>query len=266
MYYFCKPKMKALLYLFLGTILVACNSEKATEKPVKSTEVNVSIPDYAEAGIYENAVLSIDEDTSLIEVGSLSYINDNTEEKSTKALVDKQFALKRITLHEVYNGKKVETTFYFVKGKLLVSDQKTEIITDTGGSKTEIRTYYDDSKRPVFSAKRSAPLEKNIEKSTYKTIQKIAHDDAMALDIINQQGAFRTGFLGFLESGPRTFLIVGTEMFNASLMIGEMTPLIKKLKMNEKAYLNKTLKVQFQDVTEPNGFSYHGLNAVELQP
>jgi len=266
MFYFCKPEMRTIVYILLAFLITACNQEEKTENPVDKQEKTASIPDFAEAGVYENAVLEINKDTSLIEVGSLSYINDNAEEKSAKALVDNKMTVKRVTLNEVFNGKKIETTFYYVKGKLLVSNQKTEVIDEKSGSLTEVRTYYDDQKRPLYTAKRSTTLDKNIEEAGFKEIQKTVHNEAMALDIINQQGAFATGFLGFLESGPRTFLVVGTETYNASLMIGEFTPTLKKLKMNEKNYMNKPLKVEFQEVTEPNGFSYQGLIAVSLLP
>jgi hypothetical protein len=82
--------------------------------------------------------------------------------------------------------------------------------------------------------------------------------------IINQKGDFQTNFQGFMEMLDRTYLLVGTEKYGSTLAFQEYSGILKLLKNRENQYKNKPLKIEFEILTEANGFTFQALTGLEL--
>ena len=98
----------------------------------------------------------------------------------------------------------------------------------------------------------------------FKKVDFIIHDDIKAKEIINQKGDFQTNFQGFMEMLNRAYLLVGTEKYGSTLAFQEYSGILKLLKNRENQYKNKPLKIEFEILTEANGFTFQALTGIEL--
>jgi len=257
-------------YFFLSTILflAACSEEvKAPKKIEKKIELSSIKPDFKDSDLFENSIISINIDKNLFEAKSLSYTDNQATIHEVIALVDSSMNFSKLTQLAIeQNGRQIETAFYFIGTQLFASVRTITKFTENQGFVREIKTYYSENREVLISAERKAKVSENIQSVAYKTINKTAHDPSEALNIINQTGGFQTNFLGFNEANGKLYINVGTENYNSSLVVNELSPLLKNMKANESKYFNKRLKIEFEEVNQLDGFSYKSLISFQLLP
>jgi len=259
--------MQRLLVIFCCLIvgLTSCNEQVDEEKTKVKKELKQLVPDYKDASYYESEILKIDNRDDLTEAKSLTYVdNDGTTYNSTALVNNKMQIVKLISKKTKSDGQDIEIHHYFLGVSRLASIKIAQKYTETDCFTTETRTYYNDKGKACFSAVRIGNAKKPYAKNEYKTCDKLDLNPQLAFDIINQEGKFQTNFLGFNEVNDKIYITVGTDFYNASLVIPGYIDLLKTLKNNETKYLNKPLKVEFKEVMEPNGFSYQALLDIKI--
>jgi gamma-glutamylcyclotransferase (GGCT)/AIG2-like uncharacterized protein YtfP len=250
----------------ISLILTACKDEvPTTEKTEKRERLDQLIPAYPKADSYEKQIQTIDSDKDLFEAKSLSYMDNDGNIESVTALIDSTYQFSKL-IHYLTetDGRQVETHFYFKGSQLFSSVQTMRRYTKRTSFSKEVKTYYNSENVVVYTAERKATGENDITKSSYLEAEKRLHNPSKALEIINQKGKFQTNFLGFNESRGKIFLIIGTEFYNSTVVIPGFQGILKTLKNNESSYLNKSLKIEFKEVTELDGFSYQALLDIKL--
>jgi nitrous oxide reductase len=119
----------------------------------------------------------------------------------------------------------------------------------------------------LYSSSRKAKDEESIAAISFRTDKKYSFKVDEALEILNQKGRFETRFQSFMSIGGKEFIIVsafGKDPYYSVLAIQPDDKVVQALKKNEKKYLNKLLKVEFEEVTESNGFTFQGLIKAEI--
>jgi len=251
----------------LTLVLTACTEESTpVEKSEKRERLVELTPAYKNAASYEKQIQRIDSDQKLYEAKSLSYIDNDGNIESVTALVDSTLKFSKL-IHYLTetDGRQVETNFYYKGSQLFSSVQTTKKFMNNTTFSREEKVYYDAKSEVVYTAQRKASGENDILFSPYSKAENRMHNPTKTLDIINQNGKFQTNFLGFNESRDKIFLNVGTEYYNSSVVVGSYFGLLKTLKNYEKKYLNKSLKIEFKEVTELDGFTYQALLNIKLR-
>lgn len=259
-----KQFLIAICSIFL--IISACKDEKnSANKTEKRERLDQLIPAYSEAASYEKQIQLINSSSDLFEAKSLSYMDNDGNIESVTALIDSTYQFSKLThyLTET-DGHQVETHLYFKGNQLFSSVQTIGRYSKKTIFVREVKTYYNSESAVVYTAVRKASGENDVTKSSYLKATKRSHDTSRALEIINQKGKFQTNFLGFNEANDKVFLIIGTDYYNSSVVIPSYQGDLKELRLNEKRYLNKPLKIEFKEVSELDGFSYQALLDIKL--
>ncbi len=258
--------LKKIPYLILTLLaLVACNTKT---KPLQDATVKNGISSFKNEAQYENVIKQIDGNQSLIQIRSLLYSNDEGKTQSVFGLIDKNGEILKLS-QEYSDGKgiKVSLHFYFKNRKLISTLNKTLFLNEKRGYCREIKSYYYENEVVVYSSSRKAKDEESIAAINFRADEKYSFKVDEALEILNQKGRFETRFQSFMSVGGKEFIIVsgiGKDPYYSVLAIQPDDKVVQALKKNEKKYLNKLLKVEFEEVTESNGFTFQGLLNAEI--
>jgi len=254
--------------LFISCILLicSCSVEQEKENPkTKKIELESIVPSYKEASLFETKIDEIDFNKNLIEAKSLSYINLNKSVEQVIAMVDSSMQFSKLT-HFVTeeNGNQSETSFYFSGNLMFASIKITRRFFENEGYEKEVKCYYNDKGEVLFSAQRKSKLSENLKAVAYSKAEKCVHNPSKALEIINQQGQYATNFQGFNEANGKLYITVGTKTTSSSIVINAYEGILKTLKNNESKFLNKSLKIDFEEINQLDGFSYQALLDIQL--
>ena len=258
--------LKKIPYLILTLLaLVACNTKT---KPLQDATVKNGISSFKNEAQYENVIKQIDGNQSLIQIRSLLYSNDEGKTQSVSGLIDENGEILKLS-QEYSDGKgiKVSLHFYFKNRKLISTLNKTLFLNEKRGYCREIKSYYYENEVVVYSSSRKAKDEESIAAINFRADEKYSFKVDEALEILNQKGRFETRFQSFMSVGGKEFIIVsgiGKDPYYSVLAIQPDDKVVQALKKNEKKYLNKLLKVEFEEVTESNGFTFQGLLNAEI--
>ena len=201
----------------------------------------------------------------LIEVASLSYTDNEGNTQQVKGFVDKTFAIVKL-MHEqsFINGKIVKTSFYYNGIEKNFSQQEISILKENKSYFSEKISCYNSKNKVIYTGARFSNDAIKLSSNKFKKVDFIIHDDIKAKEIINQKGDFQTNFQGFMEMLDRAYLLVGTEKYGSTLAFQEYSGILKLLKNRENLYKNKPLKIEFEILTEANGFTFQALTGIEL--
>lgn len=250
-----------LLILVLAISFSCSENKDSINKSINNAEIK---PFFEGESTFENEISKIEHDTQLTEVTSLDYIDSEGKSWIVKAMVDNEMNVRKLTLPRTFtNGDNSILSFYYLGARKFASIEEYSRVRNEIYSKTLTKSFYDDSVQ-VFFSKKAYQTEDLESEGNFKKTKSIAHSDALALAIINQEGDFQTKFQGFIENLGKTYLIVGTDKYSSTLAFSEYSGLLKQLKANEKKYIGQKLKVQFTTSTEANGFTFQVLTDLSL--
>lgn len=257
--------------LFLTAIVVvlvySCSSDNDNLGNENNSTTNTA---FKEEEAYERAVVDIDLNDSLLEVGSLYYTKEDGSSYEVGAYLDKdQKIVKMIeTFVDNKTGHYGKNTFYFKKGKKLVSNEHFEEKIGGKSKFVERISYYSTNGNVIKTKKRVADYEEDIDKSLFINCEKSNCSTKDAQDALNQEGKFVTTFQGFVVNGRDTYLTVGENTkdgFISALMIQFADDSnIKKLQSAEMAMIGKKLTVNFQKMTDQSGFQFQVLTGIKI--
>lgn len=247
-----------LCFIFL-LFLCSCNCNRA-KKPIPDNDDKVA---FAEQKFYDNFIYSIDKRTDLIEVPSLIYSDTIGNQKKSFAFTDKDYNILKLVFEEILSeGKFIKTTFYFNGSEKIFSFKEFNVFKDNIEYFHQTKSYYD--KNVIHTCKRFTTEDFRSTANNFKTTSLKNHKENQAMEIIRQIGDYKTNFKGFFEMVDRTYLIVGTKQYSSTLAFQKYNAILDSLKKNQKVYLDKELKIEFEIITEPNGFTFQALRSVSL--
>lgn len=257
--------------LLLTAIVVILVYSCSSDNNVSTDNANVSsYESFKEEEAYERAIVETDLNDSLLEVGSLYYTKEDGSSYEVGAFLDNNQKVVKMT--ETYvdakTGQYGKNTFYFKKGKKIVSNEHFE---EKIGSKSifvERISYYATNGKVITSKKRTADFEEDIDKSIFSNCEKTNCSTKNAQDALNQDGKFITTFQGFVVNGRDNYLTVGENSkdgYVSALMIQFADDSnIKKLQSAEMAMIGKKLTVNFQKMTDQSGFQFQVLTGIKI--
>jgi hypothetical protein len=205
-----------------------------------------------------------------LEVGSLYYTKEDGSSYEVGAFLDKNQKVVKMT--ETYvdakTGQYGKNTFYFKKGKKIVSNEHFEEKIGNKSIFVERISYYATNGKVITSKKRTADFEEDIDKSIFSNCEKTNCSTKNAQDALNQDGKFITTFQGFVVNGRDNYLTVGENSkdgYVSALMIQFADDSnIKKLQSAEMAMIGKKLTVNFQKMTDQSGFQFQVLTGIKI--
>ena len=263
--------IKNLIYIIVATItLVACQTRNEslldpnTGAPISKKPGGA----FGNEAQYENEMKRINADPSLLQIRSLTYSNDNGESQSVNGLIDENGEILKLSQEYAdAKGTTIAIHCYFKNKKLISAINKTVVSAEKKSFCREIKSYYGENEKVVYSCSRKAKSELGIEKINFIADKKYNFGYAEAMEILKQTGRFETRFLSFMNAAGKEFIVVGTSGKDAYFSVLAIQPDIKAIQLiqaDEKKYVNKLLKVEFTEVTEADGFTFQGLLNAEI--
>ena len=264
--------IKNLIYIIVATItLFACQTRNEslldpnTGAPISKKPGGA----FGNEAQYENEMKRINADPSLLQIRSLTYSNDNGESQSVNGLIDENGEILKLSQEYAdAKGTTIAIHCYFKNKKLISAINKTVVSAEKKSFCREIKSYYGENEKVVYSCSRKAKSELGIEKINFIADKKYNFGYAEAMEILKQTGRFETRFLSFMNAAGKEFIVVGTSGKDAYFSVLAIQPDIKAIQLiqaDEKKYVNKLLKVEFTEVTEADGFTFQGLLNAEIQ-
>ena len=263
--------IKNLIYIIVATItLFACQTRNEslldpnTGAPISKKPGGA----FGNEAQYENEMKRINADPSLLQIRSLTYSNDNGETQSVNGLIDENGEILKLSQEYAdAKGTTIAIHCYFKNKKLISAINKTVVSAEKKSFCREIKSYYGENEKVVYSCSRKAKSELGIEKINFIADKKYNFGYAEAMEILKQTGRFETRFLSFMNAAGKEFIVVGTSGKDAYFSVLAIQPDIKAIQLiqaDEKKYVNKLLKVEFTEVTEADGFTFQGLLNAEI--
>ena len=263
--------IKNLIYIIVATItLFACQTrndsllDPNTGAPISKKPGGA----FGNEAQYENEMKRINVDPSLLQIRSLTYSNDNGETQSVNGLIDENGEILKLSQEYAdAKGTTIAIHCYFKNKKLISAINKTVVSAEKKSFCREIKSYYGENEKVVYSCSRKAKSELGIEKINFIADKKYNFGYAEAMEILKQTGRFETRFLSFMNAAGKEFIVVGTSGKDAYFSVLAIQPDIKAIQLiqaDEKKYVNKLLKVEFTEVTEADGFTFQGLLNAEI--
>ena len=263
--------IKNLIYIIVATItLFACQTRNEslldpnTGAPISKKPGGA----FGNEAQYENEMKRINADPSLLQIRSLTYSNDNGETQSVNGLIDENGEILKLSQEYAdAKGTTIAIHCYFKNKKLISAINKTVVSAEKKSFCREIKSYYGENEKVVYSCSRKAKSELALEKLNFIADKKYNFGYAEAMEILKQTGRFETRFLSFMNAAVKEFIFVGTSGKDAYFSVLAIQPDIKAIQLiqaDEKKYVNKLLKVEFTEVTEADGFTFQGLLNAEI--
>jgi hypothetical protein len=264
--------MKTSIYFYTTVVLlflfVSCGEEtKQNEGSEISTEKELEFDGKEDL---EAKVAAIDNNADLVPANSLVYAHPNGSTEEATAFLDSKGDIVKLEERflESETGNFGRRIFYIENGKRIVSK---EIFNDNSRKPAvfvERHSFYDKKGKVRYSQVRETEFEENLEMCTFKMTTAVDCPIDRAMQIMNQEGHFETTFQGFVSGGEMEYLLVGEnvkEGFTSSLAVQHSEGDIKKLMADQRAYVGKKLKVQFERVVDNRDMEFQLLLAVAIQ-
>jgi hypothetical protein len=251
--------IKVASFLICSILIFGCNAP-VTEADVE-TNTAKSVSFAAEAD-YEMRMKAIDNNPNLLVFNSLKYNNNAGSTADASALLNAKQEEVKIT--ENYNlaekGDFGKRTFYIDQGKKFASVEV--CFFKKTNQFVERITYYNKAGQPVFSKKRAAEFEEELEQLPFEEDKPTDCSIDRAMRLLNKEGEFETTFQGFAENGTMKFLLVGenkTDGYASSLSVQFEDVLIKKLFAQEAEMLGTPLEVGSELMADETGMTFQVL-------
>lgn len=260
--------MKIFLYTLILLVVVACGSNSKQEAKNDSVELS---GEKIKPSDLDKLMLDIDFQTpNLVRVESLTYLKSDGSMMVVTAFLDQNELITKIVEEyaDVSKNIRSRTEFYSNGGVLFATRKQSEKVKDNQAYFSDEVSFYDEEGNVKSSKERIADFEEDIENASYVKINNVAHSNELAMQVLNQKGQFVTTFQGFVEQSGYQFLIVGEDVkgdgFTSSLSIQEDDKTILYLKREGKKVLGKELKVDFEKITDQQGYKIQILKSVAL--
>lgn len=250
--------MKVILLSALILALFSCNSESKQDKPEPAAEKQAIASLKNEKEMDQRAA---DIDTLLSREGTavstLDYGKpDKGESYQAQAYTDaKGILVKVVEYFNDGNGKDSGMrTFYLNDGKPFCTLEEASAM--QGNSFFNRISYYTPAGEVSMTKERRGSYEEEVAQMNYRpaALSKLSMDRAMRA--LNQQGEFATTFQGFVFQDAITYLVVGENKpdgYTSAIKCDFRDNLINTLSANEKKYIGKPLKVNFQEYIDQDG-------------
>lgn len=258
--------MKNIFYVSLiFTILVSCTSK--TEKLGDFNEHNSFTNIEKNESEIEKRISDTDLQEKLEVINSLYFTKEDGSSFEVKAFLDKNDAVLKVE-EKFLDGKTGEygtILFYVFNGKKYASKERFEA--KKAGKQTFIEriSFYDKNEKVVSTKIRKAFFEEDLDAQPFETVDLYDCSIIKAMNALNQEGEFETRFQGYIFNGNSSFLTVGESKTNgyiSALMVQYNNTTTEKLRKNQETSIGKKLNLEFQKVTDENGFEFQVLMSV----
>lgn len=255
---------KIILFAFIA-FLASCTSSNNNDEVNAETTLEAQFDGEDK---FITKMEQIDNDTNLIYVNSLQYTHTDKSTQEAYAVVDEKQKIYKI--EQKFSNSKTgvfgKNIFYFENNNRIVSK---EIFFDNLRTKPcfiERITYYKNNKA-FFTKERTAEFEENLEMNVFSMAKTVDCPSETATQILNQEGPFITTFQGFTDDGQMNYIIVGDyndEGYTSALAVQHSEGDVAKLLKDQKHYLGKSLKINYERIMDDRGFEFQLLIAVNI--
>ncbi len=250
--------LKYLLPVIL--VLSACGESKKNVEEKKEIPVVAVLKNEAEI---EARMADIDSllVKSQLQANSLMFANEEGKSVSVIAhLVEGNLILKMEENFSEGNGGTQGIRYYYLNdGKLIATHEMMAEMSNNVGVWVDRYSFYDKNEKVVKSKERRADEQEKTEVMQYTPCALSQLDTKKVFRILNNQEEFATNFQGFYHAGQDDFIQIGAngiDGYTATLRLSFQDDFIKILNANEKAYIGKPVKVQFDIVRMVDGFTF----------
>ena len=219
---------------------------------------------------FEQIISDIDRNDSLLVGNSLSYSREDGASMEVTIYVNsKNETVKLVEQYVNANSPSISSNvFHFNSGKMISSKELFEEGEGEDGYFVERITYYNEKEEPIITKRKTASYEDQLDFEVHELVekQKCSYDKAMRA--LQREGEFNITFQGFVKEDPYLYLIVGEDKesgYYSPVVVQYMTPLIKKLQMDEVEMLGTPLSIDFDQLSGAEGYEYQILLSVSLR-
>ncbi|MBI2258567.1 MAG: hypothetical protein HYU67_06665 [Flavobacteriia bacterium] len=243
----------ALVLLLLFFLFYSCQSNEESSK----SKIKKSLDIFQQLNAYEDSILSSGQIAT-----SLKYEKENgsTYQVSAHLNPNNEILMLEEKISENNNQFLQANYFYIQKGALYASKELTQHNKDSLNEEkyTERIVFYDKEKVSKAYEKTSSK-ESTISQLDYTQINSKGLSFEKAKHCLNQEGEFITTFQGFVFHNNMVYIVVGglgDDSYSSALRVNNKDDLVLFLMKDQKKYLNRKLKIIFENIDEQNGYSY----------
>ena len=263
--------MKKGMIFFLSAAMIVALISCGTGGLKGNTDEETKVQsEFKEESKFENRMLALDQNESLLIANSLKYHNNaGSSEEVTAFLDEKQNIVK---LEEAYLDAETQNfgnvTFYLENGKKFATRQVIRETTLNVPIYKEIITYYDKSEKPLYAKVRESQYELELENLVFHTTKAKNVSASRAIRALNQEKEFQTTFQGLAYDGTLKYIIVGDteeEGFASTLSVQHQEGDIKKLFQDEEGMLGVPLEIQYERMIDQSGMEFQILISAKIK-
>jgi hypothetical protein len=256
--------MRQLLY-FIPTFLLffACNEAPKNSEASTAHTGRVLLQSFKGSEAFLSYQEKVDQTQDIQQQSSLLYTHVNGDLVQAYAYFDRSEELLKGSISTTTtDGQKLTHTFYFLKEELcmaIVEQESTncgklQVTTEMAffNTKQDLIATYQETKKNTYRAHSQSALSATIKPTLQQFYQ-----------VFNQEADFELRFIGFDEAYNHQFIQLGNSNYTTQLAYAPKETLIEAMKKAPAAWKGIPLKVQFQDVSEANGFSYQVLTELK---
>ncbi|MCC5924383.1 MAG: hypothetical protein JJT77_11400 [Crocinitomicaceae bacterium] len=246
--------MKHFLSLLLIVNLISCEQPSIDSQSEKSTIIQNDVYKSTDKYIQE-----IDENLDKFQkIESLSWhkiVDDKNIMLEVEAYIDEFGSI--LKLAEKYNNETIQELgakeFYLKHDALVATKHTTDNLLEDGSYQARrITTYYEDGE-PLLSYIQQASFIEELTETDKKELKNtVSLSIQESLDALNNEGAFTTYYLSYVESGNSIFLVLGepkpVNRFSATVLVKEVTPFIQQLIDNPEKYQYQKVNIVYRSI------------------
>lgn len=246
--------MKKLFPLLISTIFLSCEQPSIDSQSEMSTIIQND--DYKSTAKY---IQEIDENLDKFQkIESLSWhkiVDDKNIMLEVEAHIDEFGSI--LKLAEKYNNETIQELgakeFYLKHDALVATKHTTDNLLEDGSYQARrITTYYEDG-APLLSYIQQASFIEELTETDKKELKNtVSLSIQESLDALNNEGAFTTYYLSYVESGNSIFLVLGepkpVNRFSATVLVKEVTPFIQQLIDNPEKYQYQKVNIVYKSI------------------
>jgi len=219
--------------------------------------------DFQEGEMFFDLKERIERAEDLSDAHSLEFMSADGAFLKATAKIDSFGEVHMLIFENEFENQLRDELFFYKNGLKRISLQSTTEFNEASNYYSEIISFYGDSGNVIYSGIRNATDMDSLKWIRYSGINKTAHSDEFALDLLKREGPFQTFFQGtaYAEEQEKLFLVVGPKdrSYSSTLAIIERSEFLNQLIKNENKNIGMHLDIDFGITTQTDGFSYQTL-------
>ena len=258
-----------IIFIIILFIPYSCKRQAEGEKGLKlnKKEKGLVVYQLKQQDSFDKQIKTVDEYVKSKGgiAGSLDYSKSDGSSFQSFANLDKNGQFIRVdeNFFDAKSGARGQRFFYirdekfFACKELIQEDSR-----DASDPLLERISYFSKEGYCLKTKQREFNVGEENNNLPFTSVALRSYSIENALNAINRKNGFRLAFKGFIEASQGTYIEVGepgSNRYSSVLKVDDNDPFIKEVLKDQFRYLNASIYLTFETISESNGFLYQHL-------